>query len=81
MGNRPSALTWTYLFERALDEEIGIAFAIGGGITRETFRHDLYQCRKASGDPRYNELVLFTPNAPHDNEIWICKREVEMDAN
>lgn len=78
MGNRPSALTWLPLFHRTLDEEIGIAFIITG-VPREQFRARLYECRRLARDPRLDELILFAPNAPHDNEIWICKKAVELE--
>lgn len=73
------ALTWTYLFERALVEEIGIAFVISG-IRRDYFVTELGKCRKQSGDPRYNDLVIFQPVAPCEDQIWICKKMVELDA-
>ena len=79
MANRPSPLTWLPLFERALDEEIGIGFTVSG-LPREQFRNRLYECRKMAHDPRLDELILFCPNAPRDGEIWICKKAVEMEA-
>lgn len=72
---RPSPLTWLPLWTRALDEEIGIAFSVSG-CTREYFRNTLYEARKASGDPRLQELIMFLPN---NGEIWICKKSVSMD--
>jgi hypothetical protein len=78
MPIKPSPLTYLFLFDHALDQEIGIAFTISG-VRREYFRNELYKCRKVSGDPRYDDLILFTPNAPNDNEIWICKKAVEID--
>lgn len=72
---RASPLTWIPLFERALDEEIGIAFTVDG-IDRKYFISELYEARKQSKDPRLNGLIVFQPN---NNEIWICKKEVEMD--
>lgn len=79
MAVRASALSWQFLFERAMTEEIGIAFRVDG-IPRETFRQRLYECRTQTKDPRYDQLSLFSPAAPHDNEIWICKSAVELDA-
>jgi hypothetical protein len=75
---RPSPLTYTYLFDYALEQEIGMAFTISA-VPREHFRSVLYDARKKSGDPRYNDLIMFAPAAPHENEIWICKKQVEMD--
>ncbi len=75
---KPSPLTWVPLWERALDEEIGIAFVLSG-VDREYFRNELYIAREKSNDPRLNDLVTFAPAAPHDNEIWICKKQVEVD--
>lgn len=74
-GNRPSPLTWLPLWERALDEEIGIAFR-PMGIPREYFRNMLYEARKLANDPRLNDLVMFLPN---NDEIWICKKAVSLD--
>jgi hypothetical protein len=76
---KPSPLTWLPLWTRALDVEIGIAFSISG-VRREYFRNTLYEARKQAADPRLDDLIMFLPAAPCDNEIWICKREVELDA-
>jgi hypothetical protein len=76
--NRPHPSTWLPLFDRALDNEIGIAFTISG-VTREYFRNTLYEAKKSSGDPRYDDLIIFMPVAPCDQEMWICKRAVELD--
>ncbi len=78
MALKPSPLAYTFLFDDALDAEIGIAFTISG-VRRESFRNELYKCRKMSGDPRYADLILFAPNAPNENEIWICRKSVEID--
>ena len=76
---KPSPLTWLPLWTRALEVEIGIAFVISG-VRREYFRNTLYEARKASADRRYEDLIMFLPAAPHDNEIWICKKQVEIEA-
>ena len=76
---KPSPLTWLPLWTRALDVEIGIAFPISG-VRREYFRNILYEARKQAADPRLDDLIMFLPAAPCDNEIWICKREVELNA-
>jgi hypothetical protein len=75
---RPSPLTWLPLWERALEVEIGIGFVVEG-VERDYFRNTLYEARKQSGDPRLSELVMFLPAAPLDNQIWICKKAVEME--
>jgi hypothetical protein len=72
---RPSPLTWLPLWERALEEEIGIAFK-PEGLPRESFRNILYEARKQSGDPRLEGLIMFLPN---NDEIWICKKQVELE--
>ncbi len=74
MALRPSPLTYLPLFDRALDEEIGIAFMVD--IPRESFRNELYKARKMSGDPRYKDLIIFCPN---NGEIFIAKKAVELD--
>jgi len=79
MAPRPNPLTYLFLLDHALDQEIGIAFTISG-VSRKYFAMTLRTARKTSADPRYNELILFEPAAPCENEIWICKKSVEMDA-
>ena len=71
---KPNPLTWLPLWERALDEEIGIAFSVSG-CTNEYFRNELYAARKASKNPALDDLIMFMPN---NGEIWICKKAVEM---
>lgn len=74
---KPSPLTWLPLLTRALDVEIGIGFKVAG-VSREFFRNELYEARKQDGDPRLQGLIIFMPGAPLDDEIWICKKEVEL---
>jgi len=74
---RPNPATWLPLLDRALDVEIGIGFAVHG-VEREQFRNTLYEARKASADPRYDELILFLPGGDHTDEVWVCKKEVEL---
>jgi hypothetical protein len=75
---RPSPLTYLPLFHRALDQEIGIRFCVGG-VDRDYFRNTLYEARKLSQDPTLQELIMFLPAAPYDNEIWICRKAVSID--
>jgi hypothetical protein len=75
VANRPSPLTYLPLWERALEEEIGIAFTVSGQ-PREQFRNRLYEAKKMANDPRLDELMTFLPN---NDEIWICKKAVEME--
>lgn len=81
MATRPHPSTWLPLWQRALDPtcEIGIRFRITG-ITREQFRDYLYTARKNSGDPRLQDLIMFLPGGECTDEIWICKKQVELDA-
>lgn len=76
---RPSPLTWLPLWERALECEIGIAFKISG-VDREYFRATLYECRKQAADPRLDSLIMFAPAGDHMDEIWLCKKAVELEA-
>lgn len=78
---KPSPLTYLPLWHRALDPEveIGIAFEVSG-VDRGYFKTILYQARAASKDPRLQELIMFCPAAPHDGEIWICRKQVSLDA-
>jgi len=75
----PSAAAVMPLFNRALEQEIGVAFAVGGGMTRDQYKNIVYEVRAQSGDPRLQELMIFAPAAPYDNELWIAKREVELE--
>jgi hypothetical protein len=68
------------LLDRALAVEIGIAFKVSG-IDRNHFRNTLYEARKQSEDPRYDALILFLPAGNCTDEVWICKKEVNLDAN
>lgn len=74
---RPSPLTWLPLFERAMATEIGIAFKISG-VDRQYFRNTLYECRKLANDPRLEDIVMFLPAGDHSDEIWLCKKQVEL---
>lgn len=76
---KPSPLTWLPLWQRALDPEveIGIAFKIAG-VDREYFRNTLYECRKMAADPSLNEIIMFLPSGEHTDEIWLCKKSVEL---
>lgn len=76
---RPNALTYLPLWTRALDVEIGIRFEVAG-VPRSQFANVLYEARKAAADPRLDELIMFQPAKPFDNELWICKKQVELDA-
>ena len=75
---RPSPLTYLPLWQRALDHEIGIRFVVRG-VERLYFRNTLYEARKASGDPTLNDLIMCLPAKPYDDEIWICRKTVELD--
>lgn len=78
---RPHPSTWLPLWERAIDPavEIGIRFRVSG-VSREQWRDTLYTARKGSGDPRLQDLIMFLPGGDHTDEIWICKKQVELDA-
>jgi len=78
MPIKPSPLTYTFLFDHALTQEIGIAFTISG-VDRKYFANTLAKARKESGDSRYAELIFFQPAAPYDHEIFICKKAVEIE--
>jgi len=75
---RPSPLTYLPLWQRALECEIGLRFVISG-VERRYFANTLYEARKASGASSLQDLIMFQPAAPYDNEIWICKKQVELD--
>jgi hypothetical protein len=74
---RPNPSTWLPILDRALQVEIGIGFAVSG-VSREQFRQTLYDARKQAADPKYDELILFLPGGDHTDEVWVCKKEVEL---
>ena len=81
---RPNPAVFLPLWDRALDPdvEIGIAFKVSG-IDRQQFRDTiLYAARKAAPDPSiYSSLITFLPGGDHTDEVWICKREVDLGEN
>jgi hypothetical protein len=77
MPIKPPATTYLYLLDHALQQEIGIAFTITG-ISRKYFLNTLRTARKMGG-PEYAEIIFFEPAAPHENEIFICKKSVSLD--
>ena len=76
---RLNALTYLPLWQRALECEIGIRFRITG-VERRNFVNLLYEARRVAADPTLADLIMFSPAAPHDDEIWICKKMVEIEA-
>lgn len=62
------------LWDRALAEEIGIRFAVLNKSVR-TFVNELYEFRKNAADPRYDAIIIFTPN---DGKIYMAKKATEM---
>lgn len=74
---QPSPITWLPLLDRALEVEIGIGFTVSG-IDRQVFRNTLYETRKQAADPKYDALILFLPGGDRTDEVWICKKEVEL---
>lgn len=61
------------LWNRALTCEIGIRIQT---TDKAHLTALLYNVRKASGDPRLQSLIILRPN---NDEVWICKKEVEID--
>jgi hypothetical protein len=61
------------LWYRALEAEFGIAIKCND---QALTRYDLYQARKAAGDPRLEALAI---TVMKDGTLWIVKRGVEME--
>lgn len=61
----------------ALEQEIGVGVAAD---PREHYRNRAYEVRKelAKTEPEFNSLILFAP--ANSNEIFICKKQVSLDA-
>ena len=74
---RPHPTTWLPILDHALspEVEIGIAFR-PSGTSRAHFRNTLYEAMKA--DPKYKALIIFMPGGDYTDEIWVCKKEVEL---
>ena len=69
------------LWDRALDPDIEIGIAIKfTGVERTNFVINyLYAAKNTSADPsKYEGLILFQPGGSHIDEVWICKKEVEL---
>ncbi len=77
MAKRP-ATHWLPILDRALQAEIGIRFPLSGG-RREYFRNELYEARKQSNDPRYDELTIFLPAGEASGEVWIGRKSVSLE--
>lgn len=61
------------LWNRALEEEIGIKFKVNG-VERHVFATRMYDARK--GLPELEALILFQPN---NDFIYIAKKAVELE--
>lgn len=75
---RPNPAVWLPILDQALTQEIGVGFRVTG-IPREQFRDQLYTARKASGDPRYSDLIMFLPGGDAKDQIFVCKKEVPLE--
>src|SRR5262249_54686376 len=79
MPRHPATVAkWIHVWFLALEQEIGIRFAVRQG-DKTHFRNLLYEARDAANDPRLHTLSALFASAPHDNEIWICKKAVEIE--
>jgi len=75
---KPSPLIYLPLLEDALTREIGIAFTVLN-VDRKYFCNTLYECRTQANDPRLMDLIIWQPAAPYDHDVFITKREVELE--
>lgn len=71
---KPTPETLCALYDRALDEEIGICVTV---THPKIFRHDLDAAIRASGDPRYRDIITFIPNIP--DTVFIAKKSTELE--
>ena len=72
------------LWDRALDPDIEIGIAVKfTGIERGNFLSNyIYKARDTAPDPSiYSGLIVFQPGGDHTDELWICKREVELGSD
>lgn len=69
-----SPLILQALYDRALEEEIGIAFRVEN---RRLFINKLYAFRKESREPQYDNIIIYSPNT---GEIFMVKKTVELES-
>ena len=73
--NPTQALTF---WRQALTFEFGLALPIPGGPPAlRKAQKILYDARKASGEAELQRLMMVMPNG--GKEIWLIKKEVELD--
>lgn len=58
----------------ALAAEIGVAVPTNNQAYCKSL---LSEIRNKSGDPRMNDIVIFSPA---NGEVWLCKKQVEIEA-
>jgi hypothetical protein len=73
-GTKLPAATYLPLWDRALEEEIGILIRC---TDRLKLAQALYEAKAKSLNPAYADLMLFQPA---EDLIYIAKKAVELDA-
>jgi len=63
------------LWQRAVEEEIGIGIEVTEG-ERRWFVNNLYRVRQEFGDEELEKIILFQP--PKENEIFLCKKQTSL---
>lgn len=64
------------IFERALDEEIGLAIGFEDDTDVIAFRNRLYEARKTFPDPRICEFQFAALKDP--DEIWLLPPSLDL---
>lgn len=62
-------------WEEALGQTIGLKVQVAPG-ERKLLMQQLYRARTESGDERFAELVIITPQHP-ENELWITHKDAD----
>lgn len=64
------------IWYRALAAELAIAVATSD---KDWLLALLYEARKQAEDPELERIMICKPAPPFENELWLVKKEVELD--
>ena len=63
------------LWYRAVMARVGISIRTND---RRWLVNNLYHTRTALGDPKLGDLTIQLPPKPKQNEVWICRKDIEF---
>ena len=64
------------LWNRALTEEIGVSFSCKEE-NKNHIRNAFYRVRQEAANPEHQEIIMVMPG-PKPDEIWLCRKMVEL---